>query len=66
MKKRINMKREFGYTCKCGKFHEPDGYAAAHWDIKLTHTCTECGAVNTIQSGDLLESKKARKRKAKS
>lgn len=40
------------WKCICGKVHELGVYVAAHWDIKLTHTC-ECGIERTLESGFL-------------
>jgi hypothetical protein len=50
------MDEKIGYTCPCGTFHEAGVWGAAHWHIELIHTCQSCGRVNTIESGEVLES----------
>lgn len=40
-----------GFICECGKFHPFCGYVAAHWDLPLTHTCDECGAMHDVLRG---------------
>lgn len=44
------IKQEYGYTCKCGKYHKFPVYVIAHWDIELVHTC-DCGRKYSILCG---------------
>ena len=49
------MSEKLGYTCPCGHWNAAgSGWAAAHWDLELKHTCQKCGQKNIIQSGEFL------------
>ncbi len=41
------------WHCSCcnKKNDKPNVWALAHWDLELTHTCTDCGQVINILSG---------------
>lgn len=48
------MKRDTmpkGFKCECGTEHPFSAYVYAHWDIRLSHTCDECGARHNILGG---------------
>lgn len=52
-----------GFICKtarCAKFHFFGAYVYGHWDMKLTHTCSGCGAIHTIYQGKATQSKRGR------
>lgn len=43
-----------GFTCRtkgCFKHHNFGPYVWAHWDLPITHTCGNCGAVSQLQRG---------------
>lgn len=45
---------DLAYTCPCGVRHAAGVWGAAHWSEILTHTCPDCGRVNTIENGHVL------------
>jgi hypothetical protein len=53
------------FTCECGKVHPFGFYVAAHADIKLTHTCDNCGAQHSILGYCVRLKKKGRAIKSK-
>lgn len=55
---------ELGYTCPCGKYHQASAWAAAHWYIRLKHTCDTCRRINDIKSGIVLKSKLPKEKKS--
>jgi hypothetical protein len=43
-----------GVDCECGHHTPFGGYVWAHWNHRLTHTCTACGAKHTIFRGKIV------------
>ena len=42
------------WRCGCGEEHSFGAYAAAHWSINLSHTCS-CHMVRTFRQGLVVE-----------
>ena len=44
------VKPDDKWTCECGKINSLGAYVAAHWDVKLIHTC-ECKRKHSVHRG---------------
>jgi hypothetical protein len=52
-----------GYTCsECDNYNAYPTYVFAHWDEDLHHTC-ECGTINVILQGEVINTNTKFKRK---
>jgi hypothetical protein len=64
MSKALHKLLPEGFDCTtCKTFHKLGPYVAAHWDIRLTHTCT-CGAQHSVLKGKVLQIKKGKVKKS--
>lgn len=39
------------WLCHCGAEHRFGAYGAAHWGMRLTHTCPSCERVRVFKEG---------------
>jgi len=50
-----------GFDCTtCKTHHEFGTYVAAHWTVRLTHTCSTCGAVHDVFQGRAVQTKRGK------
>jgi hypothetical protein len=47
---RTTFRANEAWRCQCGKVHTFGVWAAAHWDVVLTHNC-DCGLQHDFKSG---------------
>lgn len=49
------MNLTIGHICECGKFHKWSAYVYAHYTEDIIHTCPNCGSMNMICNGRIIE-----------